>query len=67
MSVRWYYQLLFEEFGPVPVEQILKMRDEGTLQDGDLVRSEAGGDWISIATMNCLCQLSIRQSHLQQM
>lgn len=56
MSVRWYYQLLFEEFGPVPVEQILKMRDEGTLQDGDLVRSEAGGDWISIATMKCLCQ-----------
>ena len=56
MSVRWYYQLLLEEFGPVPAAQILKMRDQGTLQDGDLVRSEAGGDWISIATMQCVCQ-----------
>ncbi len=51
MSDRWYYQLLLEEFGPVPEESILELLTSGTLGEGDLVRSEAGGDWMLISAM----------------
>ncbi len=51
MSDRWYYQLLIEEFGPVSEEFILELLTCGTLGEGDLVRSEAGGDWMLISAM----------------
>ena len=58
MSDRWYYQLLLEEFGPVSVECVLELLHLGTLAEGDLVRSEAGGDWILISAMKASCQAS---------
>ena len=51
MSDRWYYQLLMEEFGPMSEEFILELLTCGTLGEGDLVRSEAGGDWMLISAM----------------
>ncbi|MEJ7592604.1 MAG: hypothetical protein WKF77_13715 [Planctomycetaceae bacterium] len=58
MSDRWYYQLLLEEFGPVSEEYILELLTCGTLGEGDLVRSEAGGDWMLISAMKESCQAS---------
>ena len=58
MSDRWYYQLLLEEFGPVSTEHVLELLTNGTLGDGDLVRSEAGGDWMLISVMKETCQAS---------
>ena len=58
MSDRWYYQLLMEEFGPVSREYILELLTCGTLAEGDLVRSEAGGDWILISAMKDSLQAS---------
>ncbi len=51
MSSRWYYQMLMEEFGPVTVEQLRELFDDGTLSDGDLVRSEADDVWTSLAAV----------------
>jgi hypothetical protein len=58
MSDRWYYQLLMEEFGPVSQEYIFEQLACGTLGEGDLVRSEAGGDWMLISAMKETCQVS---------
>ncbi len=58
MSDRWYYQLLMEEFGPVSEAYILELLACGTLGEGDLVRSEAGGDWMLISAMKESCQAS---------
>ena len=51
MSSRWYYQMLMEEFGPVTVEQLRELFDDGTLSDGDLVRSETDDVWTSLAAV----------------
>ena len=51
MSSRWYYQMLMEEFGPVTVEQLRELFNDGTLGDGDLVRSEADDVWTPLAAM----------------
>ena len=51
MSSRWYYQMLMEEFGPVTVEQLRVLFDEGTLSDADLVRSETDDDWTAFAAV----------------
>ena len=58
MSDRWYYQLLMDEFGPVSEEYILELLTCGTLEESDLVRSEAGGDWMLISAMKETCQAS---------
>ena len=51
MSSRWYYQMLMEVFGPVTVEQLRELFDDGTLSDGDLVRSEADDVWTPLAAV----------------
>ena len=51
MSSRWYYQLLTEEFGPVTVEQLHDMLQTGTLDESDLVRNEAGDDWVPLSDL----------------
>ncbi len=49
MSSKWYYQLLFEEFGPVTAEQLQELLECGTLGDGDLVRQESSESWIPVS------------------
>ena len=51
MSSRWYYQMLMEEFGPVTVEQLRELFEEGTLGDADLVRSETDDVWTTVAAV----------------
>ena len=51
MSARWYYQMFMEEFGPVTVEQLRDLFDEGTLGDGDLVRCETDDVWTTGASL----------------
>ena len=51
MSSRWYYQMLMEEFGPVTVEQLRDLFEEGTLSEADLVRSETSGTWMTFAVV----------------
>lgn len=58
MSDRWYYQLLLEEFGPVSGDQVLQLVTIGTLSEGDLVRNEAGGQWMLISAMKETIQTS---------
>lgn len=58
MSDRWYYQLLLEEFGPVSGDQVLQLITIGTLSEGDLVRNEAGGEWMLISAMKAAHQTS---------
>ena len=51
MVPRWYYQMLMEEFGPITVEQLRELFEEGTLSEADLVRSETGDVWTTVAAM----------------
>ncbi|MBC7966615.1 MAG: DUF4339 domain-containing protein [Fuerstia sp.] len=51
MSSRWYYQMLMEEFGPVTVEQLRELFNDGTLGDADLVRSEVDDVWTPLAAV----------------
>ena len=51
MSSRWYYQLMIEEFGPVPAEQLRELLNSGTLSDGDLVRRESSDVWIPVSDL----------------
>ena len=51
MSARWYYQMLMEEFGPVTVEQLRDLFEEGTLSNADLVRSETDDAWTTVAAV----------------
>ena len=57
MSLRWYYQLLMEEVGPVSVDQIRDLLDKGTLTDDHLVRSESSADWTTIAAVKLYISL----------
>ncbi|MEJ7593897.1 MAG: GYF domain-containing protein [Planctomycetaceae bacterium] len=51
MSARWYYQMLMEEFGPVTVQQLRELFEEGTLSDVDLVRCETDDVWTTVASL----------------
>ena len=51
MQNDWYYELLGEEFGPVPFEHIEQLVDSGTLSPSDQVRSADGGPTRTIASI----------------
>ncbi|MEQ9409371.1 MAG: GYF domain-containing protein [Fuerstiella sp.] len=45
---QWFYEMLTEEFGPVPVEQIQQLISDGTLDPTDRVRRESDATWITV-------------------
>lgn len=48
---KWYYQLMTEEFGPVPLQQLQLMIDDRVLSATDQVRSENSDRWITVSEL----------------
>ncbi len=67
MSYRWYYQLLNDEFGPVPEVQILELAEDGTLSDGDLVRREDSQVWVPLRQMHADNAASVPSAEPEQL
>ena len=44
----WYYELLMEEFGPVPLADVQQLIADGVLSDSDRVRADSTEDWLSL-------------------
>lgn len=44
----WCYELLMEEFGPVPLAEVQQLIDDGMLAPSDRVRMESSSDWITV-------------------
>lgn len=42
---QWYYQLLGEEFGPVPLDALQELIVQGTLSQSDQIREESSDEW----------------------
>ena len=46
---QWYYELLTEEFGPIPMSEIQQLITDGTLAPEDRVRPNSSNQWITVA------------------
>ncbi|MEZ6059047.1 MAG: GYF domain-containing protein [Planctomycetaceae bacterium] len=58
MANGWYYQMLGEEFGPVPESEIRQLIDIGTLSDDDLIRRENQRNWMAASQMQTAATVS---------
>lgn len=47
----WCYELLMEEFGPVPLSEVRQMVDDGMLSESDRVRIATSSDWMTVAEL----------------
>lgn len=54
-NARWFYQLLGDEFGPVPWESVQQLLDDGVLTLTDRVRCEGQKEWLTIQEMQRFC------------
>lgn len=45
----WFYEMMSQEFGPVPSSEIQQLIADGMLSSGDRVRSSSSDEWITAA------------------
>ena len=47
----WFYEMMSQEFGPVPLSEIHQLIADGMLSSSDRVRLSSGDDWIMAAEL----------------
>lgn len=54
MAEQWYYRMFGEQFGPMPLEGLKELAENGTIQALDQVRSSSSGTWVDAASVDAL-------------
>jgi len=57
MAEQWYYQAFDQEFGPLTLDELAEMYQEGTLSGNDLVREGKKGGWCAANEAQALTSL----------
>ncbi|HEY4262794.1 MAG TPA: GYF domain-containing protein [Schlesneria sp.] len=64
MSEQWYYRIFGEQFGPIPLEGLKELAENGTIHAIDQVRSSSSGAWVDAASVEELSPSTSERGNL---